>query len=140
MSKIAEVASVVLFWLAVVVVLSAFSDQAKAAEFTKTISWKTPETRVDGSKLKPAEIMGYDLRYGEAPEALKWKHLKWVGNVNSYSVTITEPGRYCYQGRTVDNNKLKSEWSKQACIDVPALPANPSTPNLEVTIIIKVPE
>lgn len=121
-----------------------FSSLVNAAEPGEhSISWTAPTKRVDGTLLKPEEITGYELRYGAEPTTTAWKMIKTVGATeNRFPITLTEPGKYCFQGRTIakatSTTEIKSAWSPQACIDIEKVLAAPNPPTVEIQINIKV--
>lgn len=106
------------------------------ADWTNTLKWTHPTEREDKTPLPATEIKGYEIRYGAFPEAQKWKLIRTVGKVTTLTLTVTEPGRYCYQARTVDTGDRESAWSPQACIDIPKLLVKPGAPRIEVSVKI----
>jgi hypothetical protein len=93
----------------------AFSVDSRAAELVLT--WQAPTKRVDGTALLPADIEGYEIKQTKPPVTAT----KLVtGLTDTY--TVTGPGVFCYQGRTVDKQKQKSAWSAEACATVNAAP------------------
>lgn len=133
----------VLFWLGLGFIAFGLSEAKSAEPGDHTISWTAPTKRVDGTLLKPEEITGYELRYGAEPATTAWKMIKTVGATeNKFPITLTEPGKYCFQARTIakatSTTTVKSAWSNQACIDIEKVLAAPNSPTVEIQINIKV--
>ena len=133
----------VLFWLGFAFIAFGLSEAKSAEPGDHTISWTAPTKRVDGTLLKPEEIIGYELRYGAEPAATAWKMIKTVGAADgSLPITLTEPGKYCFQARTIakatSTTTVKSAWSNQACIDIEKVLVAPNPPTVEIQINIKV--
>lgn len=133
----------VLFWLGLGFIAFGLSEAKSAEPGDHTISWTAPTKRVDGTALKPAEIVGYDIRYGAEPAATAWKMIKTVGAADgSLPITLTEPGKHCFQARTIakatSTTTVKSAWSNQACIDIEKVLVAPNPPTVEIQINIKV--
>lgn len=133
----------VLFWLGVAFIAFGLSEAKSAEPGEHTISWTAPTKRVDGTALKPAEIVGYDIRYGAEPAATAWKMIKTVGATeNKFPIILTEPGKYCFHARTIakatSTTTVKSAWSNQACIDIEKVLVAPNPPTVEIQTNIKV--
>jgi len=96
------------------------------AEINK-LSWTAPTERVDGTKLAPTEIKEYEIRYGSSPVDLKYTSVVKTKELKA-QVTVSKPGKYCYQVRTIAD--VASDWSGEVCKTIAA--SKPKTITLRI--------
>lgn len=133
----------VMFWTGLSLIAFWLSEAKSAEPGDHTISWTAPTKRVDGTALKPDEIVGYDIRTGVGPKVTTWQAVKRVdAKTSALPITLTEPGNHCFQGRTIAKatsvTEVKSAWSKQACIDIETVLTAPQPPIIEMQIRLRV--
>ena len=98
-----------------------------AAAETNKFSWTAPTERIDGTELAPTEIKEYEIRYGSSPVDLKYTSVLKTKELKA-QVTVSKPGKYCYQVRTIAD--VASDWSGEVCKTIAA--SKPKTITLRV--------
>jgi hypothetical protein len=94
------------------------SSSAEEAKPPKALSWSAPQTREDGSALKPGQIAGFRIYY-----RLRYKDRFNVIPVNnpqrtSQPLTDLPPGAYEFAITTVDAEGLESRRSPAVMVDL----------------------
>lgn len=128
--KRAWIRSTIGYWmmaLATVLTLG-FAGHAKA-EGTATLSWTAPESRIDGTPLKPEEIQGYNIQF-QAP-GQDWAYLTWATKP-PYKHTGLAVGENCYRISVKLHDGLKSDWSEIKCIQIGAIPVAPQIKLMQI--------
>lgn len=77
-----------------------------------TLSWRAPQTRVDGSPLR--NLAGYRVRYGTLPGAYSTVLDVNSGAATELTVSLLAPGQYWFVVTAVDANGLESGYSNEA--------------------------
>jgi hypothetical protein len=80
--------------------------------FAVTLSWRAPQTRVDGSPLR--NLAGYRVRYGTSPGVYSTVLDVKPGAVTELTVSLLAPGQYWFVVTAVDANGLESGYSNEA--------------------------
>lgn len=126
-------------------VLALYSASALAQAISSELiaySWAAPTTRVDGSVLPLAQLVGYEITYTVDGGASVVVPI--ASTATTATTTLTLPARtvpYILVSaiRAIDTNGLKSVWSASVTNSIPVLPALPSAPGtfkVVVTVVV----
>jgi hypothetical protein len=83
------------------------------------LSWRRPQTRVDGSELEAHEIQGYLLQYGYAPQHFDHEVRLTGAGTLSHEIYPLARGTVYFRIATIDSHHLQGPFSAPLVLAIP---------------------